>query len=216
MENNGAGSDEFRLMEKRIKNYGRDVMANLSKQSKRQKLKASACRNEHENNFHWNEVLDVRSNQELRATSAKCGSSTSTGLSSMSDVEGYEAYDLSHISPGLFVVSQALSVVQQVYWAKVAVEEYSKVEHNNLNNLQSLYGVDGAVADETAKDNADSKGSTTPVTCSETKEQPSDRVGKTCTDIPSVEDLWNTSREESVPFQTFSKLRWSCLGYHYG
>lgn len=196
--------DAFRLMEKRIKNYGRDVAANLSKQSKRQRLKASAGRTEHENNFHWSEVFDVQSSRPaLTEKDTLCSiSSSSTGaVSNMCDIAGYTAYDLTHISPGLFVVSRALSVEQQIYWATKAVEEYSTVEHNNLNNLQSLYGADSTVTNN----DSTSEG-----------QQHSEHKSKSAADIPNVEDLWVTSRQESVPFETFARLRWSCLGYHYG
>ena len=97
------------------------------------------------------------------------------------------------------MVSNALSVEEQIHWASKAVEEYSTAEHNNLNNLSSLYEASSSVADET--NSADSQATGT---------------GKEPSAVPSVVDLWKDSVSEEVPFQLFSKLRWSCLGYHYG
>jgi len=150
-----------------------------------------------ETDFNWSEVVDVH-NEKSNYLEAVVQDETNVSKDDVK-VDDWSAvnkssckvYDLSSISPGLFLVSGALTVEQQIYWASKAVEEYSTVEHNNLNNLQSIYGN------------------------TETDETTSTHVAPT-KEIPSVEDLWINSVYEETPFETFSKLRWSCLGYHYG
>ena len=188
--------DEFRLMEKRIKNYGRNVLANQSNKSKRQKLKMNAGRDESETNFAWSEVLDVCNTSRFHKEERNHRFVDEKNMSEVSN--SCSVFDLSSVCPGLYIVSQALSIEQQIYWATKAVEEYSTVEHNNLNNLHSIYDIKST--DEKL----------------ETETEPKDSVKGSIPDIPSVEDLWTNSTEEDVPFESFSKLRWSCLGYHYG
>lgn len=175
-------------MEKRIKRYCKDVTVDLSKLSKRQKLKLCEARSAQHDKFSWDEVVDVTctsSSQRHNITS-----------SASSELSHGTLFDLSTISPGLYLVSQALNPEAQVHWAKKAVEEYSTVEHNNLTNLSSLYGMSSEPACEDESVGGES------------------HVNKDS--IPNVEDLWVTSCNEPTPFQTFAKLRWSCLGYHYG
>jgi hypothetical protein len=208
MEDAQVGIDRFRLMEKRIKNYCRDVAAVQSNTSKRQRLKAEQGRKPDEIHFSWDEVVDVLSPacpftcidcrndiHALLGSSSPCSRNSSTPI---------KLYDLSSISPGLYVVSQALSVDEQLHWASKAVEEYSKAEHNNLSNLNSLYGApkDSATNDQGMP--------STEVPSSSSGVKPN------VTSVHSVEDLWEKSSVEERPFQTFAKLRWSCLGYHYG
>eukprot|EP01032_Pedospumella_encystans_P009731 gene9731-11437_t len=186
--------DEFRLMEKRVKNYGRKVLANQSSKSKRQKLKMNAGKAANETDFHWNEVVDVcnvrYSCLQVVACNETIVSQGDKNVDWSATNSNCKVYDLSSISPGLFLVSGALAIEQQIYWASKGVEEYSTVEHNNLNNLQSIYGN------------------------TETDEATSSKVTP-AKDIPNVEDLWINSVDEDIPFETFAKLRWSCLGYHY-
>jgi len=186
-------------MEKRIKNYGRSVLANQSNKSKRHKMKMNTGRDESETNFAWSEVLDVCN------TSLPCVEHVSPSVAgyepdsvNWSEVSNYKVFDLSSISPGLFLICGALSIEQQLYWATKAVEEYSTVEHNNLNNLHSIYE---------SQSNSDTTEKTSSV---------ENGNNATVKDIPTVEELWVNSVKEAVPFETFSKLRWSCLGYHYG
>ena len=186
------GSDLFRLTEKRVKNYARSVAAVKTNMSKRQRLKAEQGRSAEESNFNWNEVIDV----SCISCSSKNPYPVNAGSSSSG---GGKLFDLSFVSPGLFLVSNALSVEEQIHWASKAVEEYSTAEHNNLNNLSSLYEASSSAADES--NSADSQATGT---------------GKEPSAVPSVVDLWKDSVSEEVPFQLFSKLRWSCLGYHYG
>lgn len=41
---------------------------------------------------------------------------------------------------GLYIIKGALSVSQQLHWAKTACEEYSRADHTNLTNLRNLRG----------------------------------------------------------------------------
>jgi hypothetical protein len=112
----------------------------------------------------------------------------------------YKVYDLSFVVEGLYLVSNALSASLQIYWAKKALEEYSTVEHTNLSNLTTLQSK---------------------------KHDDNDSHNVSCIDSDVIEqqhplgssdwsDLWDSSKYDSTPYQSFSRLRWSCLGYHYG
>jgi hypothetical protein len=181
-------AEQFRLMEKRIKNYAKEVLLKKSNVSKRQRLKLTTDRKEHENNFKWSEVLDftqsVTEQDALDVPFAR--------KNSLNEVYyNHVLHNMSHVVEGLYVVQNALSAEQQLYWAKKSVREYSKAEHNNLTNLQAI------------------KASTLP------KDAKAD-VGSTPEETLDVHNIWEMSKCEPVPFQTFARLRWSCLGYHYG
>lgn len=112
----------------------------------------------------------------------------------------YKVYDLSFVVQGLYLVSNALSASLQIYWAKKALEEYSTVEHTNLSNLTTLQSLKHNDSD--SHDIVCTKGDVT--------EQQYPLGSNDCS------DLWESSKNDSTPYQSFSRLRWSCLGYHYG
>jgi hypothetical protein len=88
---------------------------------------------------------------------------------------------------GFYVIKGALCPSQQLFWAKTAVEKYSRAEHTNLTNL-----VKQKLEDE----------STSP-------------REKMIAQSSLEDDLWEKSIVEGNGFHNFKKLRWSCLGYHY-
>jgi hypothetical protein len=191
MDGQSIDTDQFRIMEKRIKRFCKELVTDRSKLSKRQRQKLDEGRPAAERAFSWDEVVDVT-----------CPSSSSRfRLASDSQQLAHPktVLNLSLISPGLYLISQALDSHEQLHWAAKAVEEYSTVEHNNLTNLSSLYGMNSQPSDEVKEAGGESHGA------------PSRRSA-----ILDVATLWQGTAHEVVPFQTFSKLRWSCLGYHYG
>ena len=218
MTETSIDGDQFRKMEKRIKNYARRVSLNKSSMSKRQKLRAEQQNSCSEDaRFSWLEVVDVHKTK----TSFHCVKmgtdlhDTVNGGSSemaMSGAAKCKVFDLGEICPGLYIVSNALSEKEQLHWATKAVEEYSLAEHNNLNNLNSLYG--GRNASSVEQKSHERTTSDTNTMNGEINN--SIALSTPHGDIPSVEELWKISSQEEVPFQTFAKLRWSCLGYHYG
>ena len=181
--------DEFKVMEKKIKNYARDVISVQKGTSKRQRDKQSKNRPEVDNSFDWKEVIDV--------------------YTSADGTPAVSIHNLSSIVQGLYVIANALSVEQQIYWAIKALEEYSAVEHNNLTNLQALKSAERSQEASTSADSASASSTAS-------KYDMGDEV-EVVADIPSnLSDLWRESSTESIPFSSFAKLRWSCLGYHYG
>jgi hypothetical protein len=191
MDGDCIDTDQFRVMEKRIKRYCKELVTDRSKLSKRQRLKLDEGRPAAERAFSWDEVVDVT-----------CPSSSARFRVASDNhhvAHPRTVLDLSLISQGLYVISQALDSHEQLLWAAKAVEEYSTAEHNNLTNLSSLYGVISQSSDEVKEAGGESNAA------------PSHRSA-----IPDVMALWQRSAHEAVPFQTFAKLRWSCLGYHYG
>lgn len=86
----------------------------------------------------------------------------------------------------LYVISRAMCDNAQLLWAQRALEVYSTAEHTNLSNLRNQ---------QQQKDEGIAvKGD--------------DNEGETC--------LWKHSLSAQDGFSSFNKLRWSCLGYHYG
>jgi hypothetical protein len=54
----------------------------------------------------------------------------------------------SDIAPaGLYIVSQALTVPQQLHWASTCLSSYSTAEHTNLTNLRNLRRTEGGSPD---------------------------------------------------------------------
>lgn len=197
MEAHAPNDDQFRSMEKRIKRFCKDLTADHSKLSKRQKLKLEQqCP---PSDFTWEEVIDVLNLSDAQRNSLK------TNYQPASIIGCTAAHDLSSISRGLFLLSQALTPEQQLFWAAKAVEEYSTAEHNNITNLSSLYGQNNNLSEDNSTLNENGGDNS----CTNKEESNSQNIS-------SVENLWSDSRSEKEPFQTFAKLRWSCLGYHYG
>jgi DNA alkylation damage repair protein AlkB len=81
-----------------------------------------------------------------------------------------------------------LSSNSQLYWAKIALEKYSTEEHNNLSNLEKINATESKECNEK---NLNSE------------------------DILPPKHIWFDSIKLNDNFQSFNKLRWSCLGYHY-
>lgn len=189
--------DGFRQVEKDIKCYVKCVSSkskeNLSKkQSKELDVQFDECK------FDWEKVIDVRTfpTDDYRVHKAEILCSIDMPFLSPDKI----IYNLSEAASGLYIISNALSPKAQLEWAKRAVEDFSKSDHTNITNLNNLMyaNSDSVVTDNTEsyiEDVADL--------------QINNAEGTTSS-------LWEISCVEAVPFQSFSKLRWSCLGYHYG
>ena len=87
-----------------------------------------------------------------------------------------------------YIVKNALCAHQQLVWGRKAVEEYSKAEHTNLTNLAKQ----------------------------QYEEMSNETKASTSLEDMIENDLWNKSASENNKFHSLKKLRWSCLGYHYG
>eukprot|EP01041_Mallomonas_annulata_P011318 gene11318-23682_t len=94
-------------------------------------------------------------------------------------------YKLNDIPDGFFVITNALSTDDQIRWAGIAVEEYSRASHTNLTNLKAL-----------------AQQSTTNTNPLPEQSQTSNLWTDTLLD-----------NDDS--FSRFKPLRWASLGYHY-
>jgi len=103
-----------------------------------------------------------------------------------------KVYRIKNAPEGLYLLQNVLNSTSQLHWAKVALEKYSIEEHNNLSNLDRINGAE-------SKDCGDCIGM------------------KECRDeeAESPKHIWFDSIKLNDNFQSFNKLRWSCLGYHY-
>jgi len=201
------GPDLYKKKERNIRQFMRNAMEDP--QTKKQRLwKESLEQKSKDPPFDWSEVVDSRkigtndegSRLKWKSSLPKCLSPhTHECCGSLPQL-----YELQGNPPGLFVISNALCAVAQLYWAKKALVEYSKVEHNNLSNLAKLYAEDHDEPEPSinANDNSNS-------TQSNTTESAEDYSHVT-------NNLWEEAIAENNDFASFKKLRWSCLGYHYG
>ncbi len=100
-----------------------------------------------------------------------------------------KVYRIKDAPDGLYLLQNVLNSNSQLYWAKVALEKYSIEEHNNLSNLDRINATE-------SKD------------CN-------DEIIKEDIISPKHKHIWFDSIKLNDNFQSFNKLRWSCLGYHY-
>lgn len=193
-------NDQFRITEKKIKKYIKKQLIKNQYQSKRQKRRNESEQmnsfDEKYGSFDWYNVVDIREikNDNSRYTFTLIQSITNSKLSNSSTV-----YYVNNTPNGLYFIENALSIDQQLHWSKKALEEYSKAEHTNLTNLYKINN-----------SNSNSKQQTDEMTI-DNHEKCVDGL-----DLHTIENLWQISKDEPNRFQSFSKLRWSCLGYHYG
>jgi hypothetical protein len=139
--------------------------------------------------FTWEDVVDSNcSSSKLRFLKSVAGCCCREAHD-CSNTEGMKIYELENYPSGLFFISRALCDNAQILWAQRALEVYSTVEHTNLSNLQKQ-----EMNCNTADDGVTEK-----------KES-----------VEDYTDLWARSIREKDNFAGFKKLRWSCLGYHYG
>jgi hypothetical protein len=139
--------------------------------------------------FDWNNsVIDVRQPTEnvVQVVATEIESLDKQLLN-----KNLKIYSINTLPEGFYVITNALSRSSQLYWARKALVEYSKAEHTNLTNLEKL-------------SNSYNSGS---AALKEEKEIPlnQDTMGK-----------FSDSLHDANQFKSFFKLRWSCLGYHYG
>jgi hypothetical protein len=189
------GPDLFKKKERSVKQFMK-ICAEDPHTKKQRLWKEANDQKPKEPPFEWSEVLDVRkigrndtgTRVKWRKTLQRCCSPHEH------DCRGTlpELYELEGNPPGLFMISNALCAVAQLYWAKKALVEYSRVEHTNLSNLAKLY------ADENDE------------------KQPSFASAEVKLSEEGTNDLWQEAIAENKDFSCFKRLRWSCLGYHYG
>lgn len=219
-DNDSIDSNNFKRMERGIKNYMKRATIlshknNISpvklsvsrKMLKRQLNQYAIPISDNDSDFNWDKhVVDVVNDKSNRYHPMIDHSSSYVHHNITSDIidpcvpVNYKVYDLSFIAQGLYLVSNALSASLQIYWAKKALEEYSTVEHTNLSNLNKVQSKRHDYSESHNIDCIDSDVIE--------KQHP---VGSN-----DCSDLWESSKNDSTPYQSFSRLRWSCLGYHYG
>lgn len=103
-----------------------------------------------------------------------------------------KVYRINDAPDGLFLLKNVLSSNSQLYWAKIALEKYSTEEHNNLSNLEKINATESKECnDKITIKNLNSEDTLPP------------------------KHIWFDSIKLNDNFQSFNKLRWSCLGYHY-
>ena len=139
--------------------------------------------------FSWNEIVDVYSTRNTDITLIEEFSSCCSPIPHACS-KPTKLYSVNSSLSGLFFLSSALCESQQVFWATKALEVYSTVEHTNLTNLSRLYDEE----DPTVGD------------------KPKSMEELEC----DIHQLWQKSVLEKRNYSAFDKLRWSCLGYHYG
>jgi hypothetical protein len=191
--------DLFRRKEREIKAFIKSKQVEHDKVSHKQKTgwNESKKTDGSLSSFCWNDVVDVRSSssssplQFIRSVPSSSSSSVCCCAKVHSCSVSSELYELQNENiQGLYLIKNALCPNQQLYWSKIALESYSTAEHTNLTNLSKL------------QDSGDPE------------------VGPKSSDLAEIEEdlhnLWERSKKENNNFQCFNKLRWSCLGYHYG
>lgn len=184
-----VGIDLFRKRERLVKNFMKAKQQELEHKTKRQKLwKDSEADGANDTAFLWENVVDVRRSQENLELKETLPRCCSPIPHICSSTP--TIFKLNCGPTGCFVIKDALCPNQQLYWAKKALEVYSTEEHTNLTNLNKLQNAgDPEVGPKTAE----------------------------MTNIESdLNNLWRRSISENDNFASFNKLRWSCLGYHYG
>ena len=97
----------------------------------------------------------------------------------------YEMFVVQGLPEGFYIIPNALSEASQLHWARRAVCDYSTAEHTNLTNLEKLKTAEHI--------------------------DPPSHVPSSS----SALSLWETAVQEKNDYQSFFKLRWSSLGYHY-
>lgn len=197
--NNNAGErtdrDLFRKKEKRIKALLKSVEEDLDPKLRKKRSwsgQKPAIKEADDEPLSWNdEVIDLRRSDAVSSTDSLVLKEKFTKCLSCMDHAcsntSCEIYELVSCR-GFYILKNALCVSQQLQWAKTAVEDYSHAEHTNLTNL----------AKQKLQEEA----------CSLEK--------KKIAEVSLEEDVWKKSIVENNNFQSFKKLRWSCLGYHYG
>ena len=251
--NDGQYNDSFRCMEKSIRNYTRRSILErstlISKKQKKRQLQEQG--HGKWNTFEWSEILDVSANlsntriarRDLDFNNEMDNDLLSQYLPPLSDE--LEVHDLSaKVSPGLFLIRNALSVEAQLFWAKRSLEVYSLEDHTNLTNLSNQQAVESIINNSSSavhisgvpgtadrKSNIAVNRSVSPEPAGEQSYLESDINSRAiCSSTlgangihnncpaaaPVPESLWAQSCRDDDGFQGFSKMRWSCLGYHYG
>lgn len=135
------------------------------------------------------DITDVRNPTQAEKYEEISTLATTTDDSDFHNVSNAtKVYRIKGAPDGLYLLQNALNSNSQLYWAKVALEKYSIEEHNNLSNLDRINAIE----------------------CKDCNNEIIIRE-----DTVSPKHIWFDSIKLNDNFQSFNKLRWSCLGYHY-
>ncbi len=187
-------NDSFKTTEKNIRQFCKGITTTMSgKYSRKRSLENIKHDADH---FQWSEVVDPRGDNPLLLTVNAVHpcmdeetSNTHNGI-----YVNTKLVQIAGLPNGLFVLVNALSPQSQFYWAEKALAEYSEAEHTNLTNLSTLQ------QQEQSKDSTASLVSQPHTTANDN----------------ALEGMWSKALHSNDGFKSFFKLRWSCLGYHYG
>jgi alkylated DNA repair protein alkB homolog 1 len=179
---NSGLHDHFRAEEKRIRKSWREYESNRLNSRKR-KGNDQAVEDSYEFVRSMGiETFEASSSIEISGLSSRILPVSSLMVDSKATV-----YRPPGTPDGLYVIKHALSLGNQLYWANIAVNDYSKASHTNLTNLSHL--------STSQTINSSSSGNS-----SHTED---------------YSDLWSQSILENNDFALFKSLRWASLGYHY-
>lgn len=185
------GKDLFRYKERSIRRYFKRINEEIECKNKKKKLWKNPKEEEDDNepiNFDWAEVVDIRNPNHscdkltLLFESPQCLSYRPHKCT----CNGSKVFLFNDSPGGFYFIQDALCPAEQLYWAKIAIENYSNAEHTNLSNLSKI-----------------------------NKQSSDEKKGKELESFEEI-NLWEQSQKENNNFLNFKKLRWSCLGYHYG
>jgi hypothetical protein len=178
--------DKFRSKEKAVKLFMKGLSCEEKKQKKRKKGgDGGTIEAASTELFDWSEVIDIRAMQTI-------GVLVGVEKCASSD-SGAEVYRLLGRPEGFYVVINALTPDEQLHWSCKTVTEYSKAEHTNLTNLARIYEEEQLNAAKAMN-----------VAFTSPEAHPNELSG-----------LWDASCAQNNHFESFKKLRWACVGYHY-
>lgn len=139
------------------------------------------------------EIIDIRNRAHVGKFEEISSITTPIEGSNFHDVSNTtRVYRINDAPDGLFLLKNVLSSSGQLYWAQIALEKYSIEQHNNLSNLERI-------------------------NTTEAEEHDDERIiqNHNIEDTLTPKHIWFDSIKLNDNFQSFHKLRWSCLGYHY-
>jgi hypothetical protein len=180
--------DLFRRKEKTVKDFMKQREEEVDPKLRKKRNWKNVTSTEN-TDFLWDDVVNVHAEKlSPLLTLVSTSAECCSDLPHSCAVAESQIYKLSASCDGFYIIKNALCPHQQLFWTRKAVEDYSRAEHTNLSNLAR-----------------------------QKYEEISDESKASLTLNDMVEsDLWQKSISEHNNFQSFKKLRWSCLGYHYG
>lgn len=132
-------------------------------------------------------------------------------------IKGTNVYEIDGVADGLHVITQALTVGDQLTWAKTCLEKYSTATHTNVLNLkrleqENISGFPKNITDDQREMLAEIYCKSTLSFASDSEVDDAD-VNNESSNADRF--LWQSSVQENNKLLSFHKMRWASLGYHY-